>query len=426
MSLRRLSSKTLLFSAVLLTFAPPLSAEAQDVDVPGNLTMHDSTDSTVGNVLKEGVPFLHNFGTSNTFLGSGAGNFTMSGSDNTATGVRALQSNTIGVLNTANGIGALQSNTTGSLNTATGGSVLQNNTTGHYNTASGYAALQSNTTGSLNTATGLAALRDNTTGGYNTASGFSALENNTTGSYSTASGYAALYLNTTGNDNTATGYNALLNNTTGGDNSASGYGALQFNITGNGNTATGYYALLNNMSGTFNTAIGYRADVSRPDLMNATAVGNGAVVDDSNKIRLGNADVTIIEGQVPYTYTSDRNEKENFRAVDADEALIKLRGLAVTSWNYKGQDAKQFRHYGPVAQDFFAAFGHDAVGTIGTPTTITSGDLDGILMVAAQALERRTVELKKQIDALRVANANLKARLEALERRVGTEARAGF
>ncbi len=392
MSLRRLSSKTLLFSAVLLTFAPPLSAEAQDVDVPGNLTMHDSTDSTVGTVLKEGVPFLHNFGTSNTFLGSGAGNFTMSGSDNTATGVRALQSNTIGVLNTANGIGALQSNTTGSLNTATG----------------------------------LAALRDNTTGGYNTASGFSALENNTTGSYSTASGYAALYLNTTGNDNTATGYNALLNNTTGGDNSASGYGALQFNITGNGNTATGYYALLNNMSGTFNTAIGYRADVSRPDLMNATAVGNGAVVDDSNKIRLGNADVTIIEGQVPYTYTSDRNEKENFRAVDADEALIKLRGLAVTSWNYKGQDAKQFRHYGPVAQDFFAAFGHDAVGTIGTPTTITSGDLDGILMVAAQALERRTVELKKQIDALRVANANLKARLEALERRVGTEARAGF
>ena len=39
------------------------------------------------------------------------------------------------------------------------------------------------------------------------------------------------------------------------------------------------------------------------------------------------------------------------------------------------------------AQDFFAAFGHDAIGTIGTPTVITSGDLDGILMIAAQALE---------------------------------------
>ncbi len=125
-----------------------------------------------------------------------------------------------------------------------------------------------------------------------------------------------------------------------------------------------------------------------------------------------------------------RSQKENFRAVDADEALIKLRGLAVTSWNYKGQDAKQFRHYGPVAQDFFAAFGHDAVGTIGTPTTITSGDLDGILMSAVQALEKRTVEHRKEISAVMAENADLKTRLEALERRVGshvaTEARAGF
>jgi len=36
-----------------------------------------------------------------------------------------------------------------------------------------------------------------------------------------------------------------------------------------------------------------------------------------------------------------------------------------------------------MVQDFFAAFGNDAVGTIETPTTITSGDLDGILMIAA-------------------------------------------
>jgi Chaperone of endosialidase len=120
--------------------------------------------------------------------------------------------------------------------------------------------------------------------------------------------------------------------------------------------------------------------------------------------------------------------------VNAEAVLAKVRGLSVTSWNYKGQDAKQFRHYGPVAQDFFAAFGHDAVGTIGTPTTITSGDLDGILMVAAQALERRTARQEerftKEINALRIENADLKARLETLERRVcrefATDARAGF
>jgi hypothetical protein len=82
-----------------------------------------------------------------------------------------------------------------------------------------------------------------------------------------------------------------------------------------------------------------------------------------------------------------------------------------------------------MAQDFFAAFGHDAVGTIGTDTTITSTDMDGILLIAAQALEKRGLEQKKEIAALRgenaelrgrleTENADLKARLEALERRL--------
>ena len=62
-----------------------------------------------------------------------------------------------------------------------------------------------------------------------------------------------------------------------------------------------------------------------------------------------------------------------------------------------------------MAQDFFAAFGHDGIGTIGTDTTITSTDMDGILMIAAQALEQRSVEQGKQI-------AVLQSRLEALER----------
>jgi hypothetical protein len=54
---------------------------------------------------------------------------------------------------------------------------------------------------------------------------------------------------------------------------------------------------------------------------------------------------------------------------------------------------------------FFAAFGHDTVGTVGTPTTINSGEMEGILMIAVQAVERRTAE-----------NADLKTRIEALER----------
>src|ERR1700687_5016984 len=77
-------------------------ATAQDVDVPGNLTMVGSTDKA-GNILKDGVPFLHNFGQNNTFLGNNAGNLTMSGDSNTGAGSGALRSNTFGTFNTATG-----------------------------------------------------------------------------------------------------------------------------------------------------------------------------------------------------------------------------------------------------------------------------------------------------------------------------------
>jgi len=66
---------------------------------------------------------------------------------------------------------------------------------------------------------------------------------------------------------------------------------------------------------------------------------------------------------------------------------------------------------GPVAQDFFAAFGNDGIGTIGTPTTINSGDMAGILVIAVQALEKQNRDLKAE-------NAQVKARMDALERLV--------
>ena len=155
-----------------------------------------------------------------------------------------------------------------------------------------------------------------------------------------------------------------------------------------------------------------RADVYVPfggNLENATAIGANAVVDASNKIRLGNTAGSVIEGQVAYTFTSDKTQKENFKPVDGEEVLKKIENLNLTSWNYIGHDPKQFRHYGPMAQDFFAAFGNDGVGTIGTPTTINSGDMAGILMIAVQALEKQNREMKTE-------NGDLKARLERLEK----------
>ena len=153
--------------------------------------------------------------------------------------------------------------------------------------------------------------------------------------------------------------------------------------------------------------------MSAGDLTNATAIGFAAVVNASNKMRLGNSSVTVIEGQVAFTASSDKNKKENFRPVDGEAVLEKIRGFELTSWNFIGHDPKEFRHYGPMAQDFFAAFGHDEVGKIGTETTINSGDMAGILMIAVQALEKRTAELKEKEAQL----AALAARLDALELR---------
>jgi hypothetical protein len=268
----------------------------------------------------------------------------------------------------------------------------------------------------------------NTTGSYNTASGALALLNNTTGSDNTAIGYGALLKNTTGSDNTATGFEALFSTTTGFYNTASGALALFNTTTGSYNTASGALALLNNTTGSDNTAIGYGADVSAGNLVNATAIGFRTLVNASNKIRLGNTAVTVIEGQVPFTSSSDKTKKENFRPVDGEAVLGKIRGLALTSWNFIGHDPKAFRHYGPMAQDFFAAFGHDDVGQIGSETTINAGDMAGILLSAVQALEQRTAELQQkeaqmaglaaQVDALHATLASKEAQMAGLAAQV--------
>ena len=371
----------------------------EQLEITGNFSLPKST-ATEGVIKSDGDRFIHNFGTDNFFSGVNAGNLTMTGVQNTGVGANALSSNTTGGGNTATGRDALQANTSGSTNTATGAFALSSNTTGGSNTAAGTQALLFNTTGFSNTATGRNALLSNTTGNNNTAGGSSALASNTTGFGNTASGRSALFANSTGFRNTATGAEALRENTTGARNTATGRRALESNTTGSNNTAIGAFA-----------------DVSAGNLTNATAIGNGATVDASNKIRLGNTAVTVIEGQVAFTFTSDANQKENFLGVDGEETLEKIGQMTLESWNYKGHDPLQFRHYGPTAQDFFAAFGDDGFGVVGTETTINSGDMAGILMIAVQALEKRTAqiaELEQLVRELQVQMQRMEERLKEL------------
>jgi hypothetical protein len=417
-----------------------------NVSLTGNLAMAPST-ATAGNLLKGGLLFLHNFGGNNIFLGLAAGNLTMTGNNNTGTGANALHATTIGCCNTATGNNALWQNTSGGGNTASGDGALYSNTTGSSNTAIGRWALISNTIGNNNTATGVTALQNNCSstsptgsclqgadilGSGNTAMGVGALLSNNNGDSNTAMGYLALNNNCAsgcffgeilaGSGNTAIGLSALFHNDLGSENTAAGNSALFNNAGGVNNTAMGVNALFSNTGGSNNTGIGFGADVSVGNLTNATAIGNGAIVNASNKIRLGNTSVTVIEGQVPYTFSSDKNRKENFEPVDSEAVLAKLAIVPISTWNYIGQDAKQFRHYGPMAQDFFAAFGRDAIGTIGTPTTLNTGDVAGILMIGVQALRNRTEKLLKEnmtlrneMETLSQDNRELRAALQRVE-----------
>lgn len=263
-------------------------------------------------------------GYQNTALGSRSMEKNENGIRNTAVGAEALNSFRFGGQNTAIGASALFGNLTGQYNTAVGTESLFNNTADHQ-TALGFQSLYSNTIGQNNTSVGYQALYTNN-GNWNTSAGFKSLYLNSSGTGNVANGAEALYGNTSGSSNVAVGFRSLLANTTGVSNTATGTRALVSNTTGLNNTAYGYGALLSNVTGFQNTGLGMFADVTAGNLQNATAIGYGAKVNASNKVRIGNAVVTTIEGQVSFSTPSDGRFKFNVKEdVKGLTFILKLR-----------------------------------------------------------------------------------------------------
>jgi len=426
----------------------------------GNVVLGSST-ATTGNILKGTVRFIHDFGTSNTFIGAFAGNFTMTGlGGNTATGAQALQGNVTGSSNTATGANALSRNTTGSSNTATGYFSLFANTTGTANTASGQNALAGNTDGHQNTATGFDALRNNSGGIQNTAHGAFALTNNTTGSNNTASGLLSLLSNTTGVENTAIGVqalrqntagdfntaigrNSMFSNTIGGSNTAGGATALANNTNGSNNTAFGANALLNT-TGSNNIAIGFQAGSSLTMGNGNIAIANSGVAGESSTIRIGsvqnrvfisgirnvttanaNAINVVIDaaGQLG-TLSSSRRVKDDIAGMgEASSALMKLRPV---TFHYKTDrdPAGRALQYGLVAEEVAAvAPGLVARSGEGRIETVYYQFLAPMLLNEYQkqqrTIEAQAAELARQrtrIAELEQERRLQAARLEALER----------
>jgi hypothetical protein len=136
------------------------------------ISLPTTTTISSGTIQINSSAVLHSFGGStNIFVGSGAGNFALTGGFNTGCGAGSMAATTTGGGNLAAGNGALASLNTGSDNTAVG-----------------YLSMQSATSGERNSCYGKQSGKLITTGGNNVSVGHQALDNLVTGSLNIAIG----------------------------------------------------------------------------------------------------------------------------------------------------------------------------------------------------------------------------------------------
>ncbi|MEP6747451.1 MAG: tail fiber domain-containing protein [Bacteroidota bacterium] len=337
-------------------------------------------------------------GTNSTAMGSGS---LSSGTNSTAMGGGTIASNgystamgfttiALGSASTAMGSGSLAS---GVVSTAMGNNTIAQ---GDYSTAMGYGS--------------------NAAGAYSTAMG-----NNTkaTGDYSTAFGFKT----------TAPSYGStamgILTTASGVGSTAIGDGTT---ASGNNSTAMGAST---SASGDYSSAIGNFVNTS--GFKGSFIIGDNSIFTQTNCFRINefrarfdggyamytNAATTtgvfMVNGSNAWSSISDSTKKEKFKKTDGEYVLNSIAKMRLGSWNYKAQEAAKFRHYGAMAQEFYNAFGNDGIGKIGCDTLINSADIDGVMMIGLQALEKRSSTLARENETLKTSNNALQNKLLEME-----------
>ena len=99
---------------------------------------------------------------------------------------------------------------------------------------------------------------------------------------------------------------------------------------------------------------------------------------------------------------SDRNLKEGFTPIDAEDVLSKVLDIPITTWRFKSED-DEVKHIGPVAQDFMASFGYGS-----SDKHITATDADGVAFAAIQGLN---LKLEANLEAKQTEIDRLEAEL---------------
>jgi len=151
---------------------------------------------------------------------------------------------------------------------------------------------------------------------------------------------------------------------------------------------------------------------TKPDEFAARATGGVRFVtalDSSGEPLVG---VRLSSGSGSWETLSDRDAKTAIQPVDERQVLDTLMEMPISTWEYKGQ-SEAVRHIGPMAQDFYAAFGmgedEHYIGAV---------DADGVALAAIQGVYQLVQEKDSQIVALQTENANQEQRLNDLETRL--------
>jgi hypothetical protein len=222
----------------------------------------------------------------------------------------------------------------------------------------------------------------------------------------------------------------------GGDNKAnSEYASI---IGGTNNTASGMFAMVtggsgNTASGDTSFAAGNRAKTETSD----GTVHDGAFVwgdstattarserDDQFVVQAGggvtlysssdlSAGVELAPGSGSWSSLSTRTAKTDVSSVDPRTVLDSVETLDIATWAYTAED--NARHMGPMAEDFYEAFG------LGPDEEhITSVDADGVALAAIQGLSQKLDEAHEEIDTQAERIENLETEVDAKDDRIDT------
>jgi len=153
-----------------------------------------------------------------------------------------------------------------------------------------------------------------------------------------------------------------------------------------------------------NAANGYPGQIaySSGNTMSFRVAGN------NNMMLLTSSGLTV---NGTFVSSSDRNLKQDFQPVDSRSVLEKVSQLPVQTWAYKNDPGT--KHLGPMAQDFYAAFGTGA-----DDRHIAVVDEGGVALAAIQGLNEKVNEKDAKIQEQAGEIAELKQSVAELKQLV--------